>query len=102
MQFKHLMLIAGVLLSYGALAVTGARSEPAHDVQKSCIYNYITCKEGCEYYQDSSQIQACESRCDQSYHCRPKHPETIDENMNINEKNLMEDREDKIQISPPE
>lgn len=42
------------------------------DSYQSCVYNYTSCRDSCEYYQDRSQIEPCKTKCDRSFKCRPK------------------------------
>ena len=41
------------------------------EAQATCVYNYTSCRDSCEYYQDNSQIGPCKAKCDRSYGCRP-------------------------------
>jgi hypothetical protein len=65
------VIVAIIPYSYSA--------EVADNQEKSCIFNYIACKDNCEYYQDSDKLKNCKNHCDTKYSCRPKLKQQHDE-----------------------
>lgn len=47
------------------------RAADSSDAHSACVYNYMSCRDGCEYYQDRNQIGPCKASCDRKYSCRP-------------------------------
>jgi hypothetical protein len=41
------------------------------DAHTTCVYNYMSCRDKCDYFQDKSQTEPCKARCDRAYGCRP-------------------------------
>lgn len=48
-----------------------SNSSGESDAHATCVYNYMSCRDNCDYFQDKSQTEPCKARCDRTYHCRP-------------------------------
>ena len=58
-------------LSDAIAAKQKANRSQSSEAHANCVYNYTSCHDNCEYYQDKSQIGPCKAKCDRSYGCRP-------------------------------
>lgn len=69
---KLIFIIATLFLPLSdTLAKQKNKPSGESDARATCVYNYMSCRDGCDYYQNQSQIGPCKAKCDRSYGCRP-------------------------------
>jgi hypothetical protein len=66
-----ILVLSVATLSDAALAKKNKPVSKESDSHSTCVYNYMACRDQCDYFQDKSQIDPCKAKCDRSYGCRP-------------------------------
>lgn len=68
---KYLVIAALLMLPFASDAASKKKPQDS-DAQGTCIYNYMSCRDTCDYHQDRAEIDPCKAQCDRRYSCRPK------------------------------